>query len=41
MEQCVYYLNYINNDLFDVYSINGEKLNSIKIESMKKNIKQK
>ena len=41
MEQCVYYLNYINNDLFDVYSIDGEKLNSIKIETMKKNIKQR
>ena len=41
MQQCMYYLNYINNDLFDVYKIDNEKVDSIKIQKMKEKLKQR
>lgn len=41
MDQCLNYLNDLENDLISSYSIDGEKISSIKIENMKSTLSQR
>lgn len=41
MDQSLYYLKYINNDLFNIYNVDNEKISSIEIEKMKEVLKQR